>query len=570
MKPTIVIPAENEGGGLIEDKVLLTANDSNTIGNNTYSPIPGENGNSNSNSNSATKTGSAALRRSNSAVVTLGAVVKRPSTTFLSANWFNSTHSEDVQSLLRMDTLSPTSSKKSSFSASASASSASPANRTTTSRGDATPGGLIPTAAASPHFEGMGSGSSGAREKHVSDETERTLAPTQYPSFDASEQGKSGTGTICGDIETEGNGEEGSVGPTKARETKVLSSAQRLLNEGKIDHTEYKLLLESDMHYREENIREETTAAQNKIENALGELWANKIERLLRGKNSDTSEPHEGSDDLEFWPERDLKCFIIKTNDDLRQEICCLQLLQLCKEIFEHFHLESVLWLKPYRIVATGGNTGVVQVVPDTISLDGLKKTAGFTTLNAYFSKVYGTPELLQMAKRNYTASLAAYSLLSYILLIKDRHNGNLLIDAEGHILHIDFGFLLSIAPGGSFSLESAPFKLTEEMVEVLGGPDSPLFSEFVSSFTKGFIALQASCENLVGAVQGLAENSSFPCFAGKQTGAVIDRLRSRFRTDLSINETVKHCLDLITSSYNAYGTRQYDNFQWYTNGIIP
>ena len=43
---------------------------------------------------------------------------------------------------------------------------------------------------------------------------------------------------------------------------------------------------------------------------------------------------------------------------------------------------------------------------------------------------------------------------------MKDRHNGNLLMDTEGHIVHIDFGFLLSIAPGGTFSLETAPFKV--------------------------------------------------------------------------------------------------------------
>ena len=48
-------------------------------------------------------------------------------------------------------------------------------------------------------------------------------------------------------------------------------------------------------------------------------------------------------------------------------------------------------------------------------------------------------------------------------------------------------GFLLSIAPGGSFSLETAPFKLTDEMVEVLGGLNSSLFGEFVTAFTKVF-----------------------------------------------------------------------------------
>jgi phosphatidylinositol 4-kinase len=44
------------------------------------------------------------------------------------------------------------------------------------------------------------------------------------------------------------------------------------------------------------------------------------------------------------------------------------------------------------------------------------------------------------------------------------------MIDIEGHVIHIDFGFLLSNAPGKGVALEQAPFKLTQEMVDVLGG----------------------------------------------------------------------------------------------------
>ena len=40
--------------------------------------------------------------------------------------------------------------------------------------------------------------------------------------------------------------------------------------------------------------------------------------------------------------------------------------------------------------------------------------------------------------------------------------------------VHIDFGFLLSNSPGKNIGFESAPFKLTREWVDVMGGTASP------------------------------------------------------------------------------------------------
>lgn len=283
-----------------------------------------------------------------------------------------------------------------------------------------------------------------------------------------------------------------------------------------------------------------------------------------QGHNSNTSNSYPTQ-----YPLFDLRCFIVKSNDDLRQEICCLRIMSLCKEIFANVGLERNLWLKPYRIISTGCSTGIVEVLPDSMSIDALKKTPGFTTLSNYFKVTYGSStESLTQAKRNFATSLAAYSLFCYILSIKDRHNGNILIDTDGHIAHIDFGFILSIAPGGAFSLESAPFKLTEEMVDVLEGLESPLFGLFVKSFTLGFLALRAHAEIIISDVQLVSSQSPFPCFHGKDTNAIIEKLRGKFRSDLCIRDFVKHCMDLIVGSYGAYGTKQYDSFQWYTNGI--
>jgi phosphatidylinositol kinase/protein kinase (PI-3 family) len=75
--------------------------------------------------------------------------------------------------------------------------------------------------------------------------------------------------------------------------------------------------------------------------------------------------------------------------------------------------------------------------------------------------------------------SLAAYSLVCYILQVKDRHNQNIMIDNEGHIIHIDYGFLLSNAPGRGLKFERAPFKLTEEFVNVMRGTKNKKFKLF-------------------------------------------------------------------------------------------
>ena len=92
---------------------------------------------------------------------------------------------------------------------------------------------------------------------------------------------------------------------------------------------------------------------------------------------------------------------------------------------------------------------------------------------------------------------MAAYSLVSHLLGLKDRHNGNILLDNKGHVIHIDFGFLLGTAPGGSFSLERVPFKLTAEHVEAMGGWQSDGFADFVVLLCCGFSALPVSYTHL-------------------------------------------------------------------------
>ena len=81
---------------------------------------------------------------------------------------------------------------------------------------------------------------------------------------------------------------------------------------------------------------------------------------------------------------------------------------------------------------------------------------------------------------------------------MKDRHNGNILIDNYGHIIHIDFGFILTTSPGKDMGFESSPFKLTLEYVELIGGKNSDLFGYFKNLLVLGFIELRKHIEPMI------------------------------------------------------------------------
>lgn len=92
---------------------------------------------------------------------------------------------------------------------------------------------------------------------------------------------------------------------------------------------------------------------------------------------------------------------------------------------------------------------------------------------------------------------LAGYSIVTYLLQIKDRHNGNILLDRDGHLIHIDFGFMLANTPG-NIRFEAAPFKLPAEYIEVLGGVDGAPFFEFRKMFREGFEAARKHCDRII------------------------------------------------------------------------
>ncbi|KAL6403051.1 Phosphatidylinositol 4-kinase stt4 [Ilyonectria robusta] len=285
---------------------------------------------------------------------------------------------------------------------------------------------------------------------------------------------------------------------------------------------------------------------------------------MLEGTNGTTngttnghSQNHQEGTSVEVW-----QSAIFKVGDDCRQDVLALQMIAAFRGIFHDVGLD--VYVFPYRVTATAPGCGVIDVLPNSISRDMLGREA-VNGLYDYFISKYGNEDSLrfQRARSNFVKSMAAYSVISFLLQFKDRHNGNIMIDDAGHILHIDFGFCFDIAPGG-IKFERAPFKLTSEMLAVMGGStDHQSFKCFEELCVKAFLASRQYCEKL-SQIVWLMMDSGLPCFKPES----VKHFRERFVLDRSEREAADFMKGLIKTSYSSYSTGIYDQFQLLTNGI--
>mmetsp|Transcript_13241 Transcript_13241/g.19108 ORF Transcript_13241/g.19108 Transcript_13241/m.19108 type:complete len:1142 (-) Transcript_13241:39-3464(-) len=341
------------------------------------------------------------------------------------------------------------------------------------------------------------------------------------------------------------------------------------------------------------------------LDHVFGQKWEEKCEQVREAS------PYGN---VKGWR---LASFIMKAGEDIRKEALVMQVITKLKTYFEQDIPEAQRpFLRPYTIMCVGGDAGLLECLSDAKSVDELKKECtGFTSLRDYFERAYGPPRsktqpshplppqsqaqqygmmppplqpppplfqkeegdggaglTFEKAQDNFLRSLVGYSLVCYILQIKDRHNANILLDREGHLVHIDFGFVLGETPKmGKVPLfsERAPFKLTTEFWDVLGGwniHEGGLGARFCKMLDAAFACASSHSEEIANlieaAILNLTRNSS-------QARALADGVRSRLRMrgERDSPQQKMFITDLVDGALTSWGTSTYDWLQKNMNG---
>jgi len=285
----------------------------------------------------------------------------------------------------------------------------------------------------------------------------------------------------------------------------------------------------------------------------LKEPWQDKVDRIREAS------PYG---DLDGWR---LMAVIVKCGDDLRQELLAYQYLSLLHRVWTEERVP--LYVRPYKISVISNDCGFIEPVLNTVSLHQIKKNSKMSLLE-YFLQEFGqlNSEEFLTAQRNFVKSCAAYCIVSYLLQVKDRHNGNILLDSEGHLIHIDYGFILSCSPK-NLGFENSPFKLTPEFVDVMGGVDSDMFAYFKILILQGLVAARKHQDKFTILVDIIRAGSPLPCF--NNSSSSVQSMKNRFHLNLTEDQLHGLVDNMVEQSIHSITTKLYDNFQYFTNGIL-
>lgn len=124
-----------------------------------------------------------------------------------------------------------------------------------------------------------------------------------------------------------------------------------------------------------------------------------------------------------------------------------------------------------------------------------------------------------------------------------DRHLDNLLLHQSGHFFHCDYSFIL-----GNDPKKYLPMRITEDMVEGMGGRNSDNFARFLSLACAAFLALRRpeSVRHLLSLVR-VMESSKLPDISENQsTEAAVLGVRERLRLDLTQEKAISYMEKLI------------------------
>jgi hypothetical protein len=162
--------------------------------------------------------------------------------------------------------------------------------------------------------------------------------------------------------------------------------------------------------------------------------------------------------------------FIIKKSVGLRKEQIISNLINILQYKISIFNFEEI---PTYQIIMLNHDIALLEYIDNSITLRQINDK-GYTLQNYILN--HNINSKLDIIKTKFVNSLAISSAIAYIIGIGDRHLDNIMINNNGQIFHVDYGYILE-NPTIIFNMPE--IKVTNEIIDFLGGTNSIYYNEF-------------------------------------------------------------------------------------------
>lgn len=242
--------------------------------------------------------------------------------------------------------------------------------------------------------------------------------------------------------------------------------------------------------------------------------------------------------------------YMYKVGDDLRQDRLVIQLLEISYKLLSEWNANDSI--VTYKITPFSQSDGLIEFLDDFSSIGSIRKKYGKNCILNYWASAYGNNinNIPHSVLTTFITSCAAYSVITFILGVGDRHLDNLLVGKSGHFLHVDFGYIFGEDPKPF----PPPMKICSEMIEAMGGLNSLGFKLFVDKCCDYFRYIRRKSWLISNILLLMIDSGIKDLNSKPETNCtvILERIKEKFRLNQSEKVAERYLREIITTSSNA------------------
>lgn len=179
---------------------------------------------------------------------------------------------------------------------------------------------------------------------------------------------------------------------------------------------------------------------------------------------------------------------VMYKTEDIRPDRIMLNIINLMEIILKKDE-DLDINIVPYNILPIDCKSGLVEIVDNCQTMYYIKEKLKTSVLN-YILENNGNIKIKDIRER-FIKSTAAYSVITYLLGVGDRHLENIMITNDGRLFHIDYGYILGKDP----VFNNPGIRITPEIVDAIGGFNSNYYISFKEMCTKIYNCLRRNID---------------------------------------------------------------------------